>query len=357
VRVLFVTWRDLANPSAGGSEVLVDRLATGLMHRGHQAAVLCGGPVGERPYPITDIGGTYSQYARAPVTYWRHFRKWDLVVDVENGVPFFAPVWRRREVVCLVHHLHRDQWAQRFPAVVARAGWIVEGRVMPWVYRRRMFLAVSPSTAGALEDIGIPRSRIRLITNGVDVPDAVAREDPDPLFLAIGRLVPHKRIDLLLRVWDRVRPSVGGRLVIVGSGPEEMRLRREAGPGVEFLGHVTDEEKLALLGRSWMLVHAAQHEGWGLVVLEAAAAARPTLAFDVPGVRDGIVDGETGVLIHTEAGMVREWVALATDHNRRHRLGAAARERAKAFGVSRTVDQFLDVAAELTGVRPRERHK
>ena len=58
MRVLFLTWRDLAHPQAGGSEVLVDRLACGLLERGHEPAVLCGGPVAPRPYPILDAGGT-----------------------------------------------------------------------------------------------------------------------------------------------------------------------------------------------------------------------------------------------------------------------------------------------------------
>ena len=95
MRVLFLAWRDLAHPQAGGSEVLVDRLARGLIDRGHDAAVLCGGPVGARSYPVVDAGGTYSQYLRVPFAYHRHFSDVDLVVDVENGIPFFSPLWRR----------------------------------------------------------------------------------------------------------------------------------------------------------------------------------------------------------------------------------------------------------------------
>src|SRR4051812_29638678 len=60
--ILFVAWRDLANRRAGGSEILVDRLASGMLARGHRVTLLCGGPVAERPYHVARNGGTYSQF-------------------------------------------------------------------------------------------------------------------------------------------------------------------------------------------------------------------------------------------------------------------------------------------------------
>jgi glycosyltransferase involved in cell wall biosynthesis len=346
VRVLFVSWRDLAHPQAGGSEVLVDRLARGLMERGHEAAVLCGGPVAPRPYPVVDAGGTYSQYLRAPLAYRRHFVDADLVVDVENGIPFFSPLWRRKPVLCLVHHVHEDQWSLRFPAPVAKLGWLLEKRLMPAVYANCLFLAVSESTRRSLSTIGIPDGRIRVMTEGVDAVDAGVERSPTPLFAVLGRLVPHKRVDLVLRAWAKVQPVVGGELVVIGDGPERARLEELAGPTVTFAGHVSEDDKWRLLGRSWLLVHGAHHEGWGIAVVEAAASGTPALAFDVPGVRDAVVNGTTGVLVSTEIELAGAWVTLASDEAERHRLGAAARERATALSWDATVTQFLAIAYE-----------
>ncbi len=64
--ILFVAWRDLANRQAGGSEVLVDRLASGVLARGHRVTLMCGGQVAERPYRVVRNGGTYTQFVRAP---------------------------------------------------------------------------------------------------------------------------------------------------------------------------------------------------------------------------------------------------------------------------------------------------
>jgi glycosyltransferase involved in cell wall biosynthesis len=346
VRVLFVTWRDLAHPQAGGSEVLIDRLARGLVERGHRAAVLCGGPVGRRPYPIFDAGGTYSQYLRAPLAYRRHFLDADLVVDVENGIPFFSPLWRRKPVLCLVHHVHQDQWGTRFPLPVAKLGWLLEKRLMPAVYARGLFLAVSDSTRAALTAIGVPPARIRVITEGVDARDAGIERSRTPLFVVLGRLVPHKRVDLVLRAWSKVQPLIGGELVVIGDGPERAALEAIAGPGVTFAGHVTEDEKWRLLGHSWFLVHGAHHEGWGIGVVEAAASGTPALAFDVPGVRDAVVDETTGLLVRTEIELAGAWLALATDEARRQQLGDAARVRARSLTWDATVTQFIGVADE-----------
>ena len=88
----------------------MDRLARGCLVRGHDVRLMCGGPVGERPYPVEDLGGEFTHYLRAPIAYARKMRDRDVFVDVSNGIPFFAPLWRRRPVVCLVHHIHAAQW-------------------------------------------------------------------------------------------------------------------------------------------------------------------------------------------------------------------------------------------------------
>ena len=356
MRITFVSWRDLAHPQAGGSEQLVDRLARGCVERGHPARLLCGGPVGERAYPVHDLGGTFTQYARAPLTHARLARRDDVLVDVANGVPFFSPLWRRRPVVCLVHHIHTEQWRMTFPRPVAAFGRWLELEAVPRVYRRAGFLAVSESTAAGLVGQGVSPEQIRVVRNGVDAPEGpLPPKSPEPLFVALGRLVPHKRLDLLLRTWEEVRRDVGGRLVIAGDGPERARLTALAGADADVVGRVSEEEKHDLLARAWLLVHTAAHEGWGIVTMEAAMRGTPTLGFDVPGVRDAVVQGTTGVLASTEEELARRWRELAGDVERRAQLGAAARRRAESFSWDATMETFLDAMREAVAQRVRPR--
>jgi glycosyltransferase involved in cell wall biosynthesis len=344
--IVFIAWRDLANKDAGGSELLVDRLAHGMTERGNRVTLLCGGDVGQRSYEVRRSGGTYTQFAKAPLAFRRYLRDCDLVVEVCNGMPFLAPLWTKRPVVCLVNHVHTELWPLRFPRPISGIGRLTESAVMPWVHRRNLFLTVSASTFTALQEIGVATDRIRLICNGVEPGPPPAPRSPEPMFLAFGRLAEYKRIDLLLRLWDRVRQVTGGRLVIAGDGPERARLESMAGPDVEFTGRVSEAEKHRLMSAAWLLLHPARIEGWGIVVSEAAVRGTPAIGFSVPGLRDSVVHNETGLLVRTESEFASAWASMTIDDRKRDATGTAARERARQQHWSAAVDGFALVADE-----------
>ncbi|MEV0446035.1 glycosyltransferase family 4 protein [Streptomyces spectabilis] len=348
-RIAFLARRDLGNPAAGGSELLVDRLADGLTRRGHQVTLLCGGPAAYRDYRVVSAGGDLGHYLRARSAYRRQIGGSDLLVEVCNGMPYLAPLWHRGPTLCLVNHVHTELWAMRFQgplAPAARLGRRLEHWALSGAQRGNLLVAVSPSTATALRELGVDRDRIRVVHNGVEEPGPLHERSDEPLFLAMGRLVEYKRVDLLLRLWERVRPVTGGRLVIVGEGPERARLERMAGPDVHFTGHVSEAEKHRLLCASWLLLHPSAVEGWGLVITEAAARGTPAIGFDVPGVRDSVEDGVTGLLAGGESSFAAAWCTLALSTERRRAFGKAAAERAAQFRWANTVRQFAAVAAE-----------
>ncbi len=364
MRILFVAWKDLAHPKAGGSEVVVDVLAAALTERGHDVSLLCSGPVGERAYPVVANGGMYTQYLRAPLEYWRQFRDADLVVDVANGMLFYSPLWRRGPRLCLVHHVHAEQWARYFPRPIAGAAQVVEARSLPLVYRNTHFIADSHSTIADLLDLGVNAAHVHLMNLGVTLEGAggpTARA-PEPMFLALGRLAPNKRLDLLLDHWAKVGAQTGGTLVIAGDGPDGPHLadrvsRDPSLRGVVLEGRVSEARKAELLHQAWFLVHPAEREGWGLAIIEAGLCETPSLAYRVAGVRDAVVDGTTGVLVDTDEEFVKEWIALSQQPDRRTQLGRAAAARAAEFTWQRTVDDFLNAAhAAIDDDRHRGRH-
>src|SRR2546425_12493927 len=102
----------------------------------------------------------------------------------------------------------------------------------------------------------------------------------DDYYLVVGALVPYKRIDLAVGAATRV----GRRLVVVGTGPEEARLRAMAGPTVTFLGWRSDAEVAGLYARCRALLFPGV-EDFGITPLEAAAAGRPTIALAAGGAR------------------------------------------------------------------------
>ncbi|MFW6724267.1 glycosyltransferase family 4 protein [Streptomyces sp. MAR4 CNY-716] len=345
-RITFLARRDLGNPAAGGSELLVDRLAGGLTDHGHQVTLVCGGPAAYRDYRVVSAGGDAAHFLRARRALSRHVGGTDLLVEVCNGMPYLAPLWHSGPSLCLVNHVHTELWAMRYPGPLARLGRRLEHWALAGAHRGNLLVAVSSSTAAALRNIGVDPKRIRVVHNGVEDPGPLPPKSPEPLFLAMGRLVEYKRIDLLLRLWERVRPVTGGRLVIVGTGPERGRLEAMAGPGVTFTGHVSEGEKHRLLASSWLLLHPSLVEGWGLVVTEAAVRGTPAIGFDIPGLRDSIRDGDTGMLARGESAFAAHWCSLALSEERRAALGTAARARATRLSWEATVRDFRTVAGE-----------
>lgn len=360
MRIVAINWRDLAHPLAGGAELVVDRLLTGFADRGHEVALVCGGPLATHEYTAVDSGGTYDQYLRAPWICQTKFKDADVVIDASNGVPFFSPLWRRGPSVCLMHHVHTEQWATRFPSAVAAGARVVERYAVPAAYRNRLLVAVSTSTSDDLQAIGFRADQIRVIESGVDNPPVLEiPKSPSPLFVALARLVPHKRVELLLETWRQVHRVTGGRFVVIGDGPQLDALRTEGAgiPGLEFTGWVDDTQKAALLQQAWFLVHGAHHEGWGMVIVEAGSVGTPALALDAPGVRDSIVDGVTGWVVGSSAGdptpeLAQAWIRLAGQPETRRRLGEGARQFAARHSWDAAVDAWVDVLNEAVAGTP-----
>ena len=91
-----------------------------------------------------------------------------MVVDVQNGLPFFTRLVTRTPVVVLVHHVHREQWPVVYPGLTGRVGWFIERRVAPLLYRRSQYVAVSRATRAELRTLGVRGPRIAVVHNGTD---------------------------------------------------------------------------------------------------------------------------------------------------------------------------------------------
>lgn len=344
MRVLFNSWRDTDHPKAGGSELVVDQYATGLHQRGHDIHVRAGEAKGApHPYATSSGGGAYSQYLLSPVHQRRRERQdgtADVVVDIINGVGFYAPLYTNKPVVAMIHHIHDEQWPMFYGPLVAKAGSFQEHKLLPKAYRNSLIITGTSAIHDELVAMGFHRDRLRHVPyqpelNRDTIPPDVPKSQ-EPLFVAAGRLAAGKRIDLLLEMWKNVQPTTGGQLVIIGDGPDRETLEAQAvdigvGDTVRFAGFVSEEEKIRLFGQAWALVHSAAREGWGMVISEAGLTGTPSLGFHVPGVRDAIIDGQSGLLASTEDDFVAKWVRLSNDQSLRTDLGAEARTYADSL--------------------------
>ena len=375
MKILVLNWLDPQNPQAGGAEVHLHQIFRRLVAWGHSVTLLCSAwPGCERRVALDGIevhrvGSRYTLSFVAPVYFRRRLRaeRFDVVVEDLNKVPFFSPFWGAGAPVALiVHHLFGTAAFQEASFPVAAATWLLELPVAR-VFRSVPTAAVSDSTAEDLVRRGIPRSGIEIIPNGVDLevlsPLASEERFPEATLLYLGRLKRYKRVDLLLQaVGALVRRGTSCRLLVAGRGDDQPRLealRESLGltEQVEFLGFVSEMEKRDLLRKSWIHLLTSVKEGWGISNLEAAACGTPTIASDVPGLRDSVVDGRTGFLVpHGDVEILsRRIEELLGNEEARTRLGIGARSFAEGFGwdaSARAMEEFLSDTALVDAPSP-----
>ncbi len=182
-----------------------------------------------------------------------------------------------------------------------------------------------------------------MIPSGVELPAEVGEEAEPPEVLYAGRLSEEKGVLELVAATD------GMNLVVAGDGP--LRVRMPAARG--FVPH---DELEALYARAAVVACPSRREGFGVACLEAMAHGRPVVAGDVGGLRDLVVDGETGYLVPPRdvAALRAALERLLADRELRRRLGAAGRERARThFSWAAVTDATLAVYGEALGTMAR----
>jgi glycosyltransferase involved in cell wall biosynthesis len=282
--------------------------------------------------------------------------KWDLL-----KLPGLPERLRRERIDVLHTHLFHADLAGRPAARAARVPhvvhtvWTAEGRFRPWQFAWARFMAnacdrilcVSESVrAHHAARSGLPERHYTVIPWGVDV--AAFSRDPASrrrlrkqwglarqavLAAFVGRLESYKGVETLLAAMGHL----GGRgepidLVIAGDGPKRPAVENfiahgEAGHRTRLLGHVQDVR--GVLSAADIFVMPSLWEGWPLALGEAMAAALPAVGTDVPGIRDLLVDGRTGLLVERAdpVALADAMHRLAGDRALRSRLGRAARRR------------------------------
>ena len=372
MRILVFNWQDIRNPLAGGAEVHLHEIFSRIAKMGHEVTLYCSTFDGARPEEdingihVIREGGRSLFNFRVPVRYFTRFRheRYDVVIDDMNKIPFFTPVYVREPLCFILHHLFGRSIFQEASWPVAFYVYLAEKAGVAVCRKRNVpVMVVSPSTKNELEKHGFSPDMLEIVYNCVDHTthwrDAVHRS-PVPLIGYFGRLKKYKFVEHLLRALTAVRMEVPDvKLVIIGEGDnraslEDLARRLGVSEAIRFTGFVDEKEKVRLLQEVWFVVNTSSKEGWGLTVVEANACGTTVLASDVPGLRDAVKDGETGLLY--EFGNINELSAkmelLLGDAALRQRLAGAAYAWAGGFDwemSARTTLAFLERRIQSAG--------
>jgi glycosyltransferase involved in cell wall biosynthesis len=353
VRILFLNWRDSRNPEAGGAEVFVQEVAARWIAGGHEVVLLTSGFPGAPRHENIDgvsirrIGhlrkGSFHLLVQRELARLREF---DAVVEGINTIPFFTPLWRRLPpTVALIYQLAVEVWDTELPRHAAHlARWIEPQLLRPY----RTVPVVTISQSGKRELLGAGLRDVTVIEPGrSEVPPLRhTADEPVPTVMFAGRLAANKRPDHAVEAFRLIkRNKPDARLWIVGQGPMAEVLRRSLPEDAQLLGHVSRTELYERMARAHCLLVPSVREGWGLVVTEANAVGTPAVGYDVPGLRDSIHTGETGLLAEAgnPAALAREAERLLDDAELRGRMSECAERLAGSFSWSKTAASLLEV--------------
>ena len=356
MNILFFNWRCWKHPWAGGAENYLHEISKRLVKSGHRVTWFVASWEGLKEREVLDgiaiirKGGRFSVYIHAFLTYITELRSGDIdvIVDDINGVPFFTPLFVRTRKIAIIHHLVKGIFFTELPFYSAVLGWLSE-RMIPILYKRTKFVTVSESTKRELEAFGI--ADVEVVYNGVDmVQSGNLDKNLRPTIIFLGRLKRYKRIDRLIKAYKIVSERVPEtELWIVGDGDQREELEHLAEETMikaDFFGYVDEARKAKLLREAWVFVITSEKEGWGVTVLEANACGTPCIAYDVPGLRDSIIDAETGILVRADGdveNLAEAIIMVLEDDELREKLSKNAFVYAKGFSWETSADKFLNV--------------
>ncbi len=364
MRLLILNWQDRKHPEAGGAETHLHEIFGRIARMGHSVTLLsCGFEGAPESEVLDDIRvirrGRRSTFNYSVPLWWRSEGKGldpDIVIDDINKIPFMSPLFINRPILGIIHHLFGESIFSEAGLITGTYVSFFERRI-PRVYRNTPISVVSDSTKQECIELGLAPSHLHVIHNGIEpteFPMHVGAKAEPPTVVYFGRLKRYKSVDHVIKAFALVRRDVPAALLqIIGRGDDLTHLEelvRQMGLEnvVTFRGWVNGSEKIDLLSKAHVVVNPSVKEGWGITNMEANACGTPVVSADVPGLRDSVSNGVSGLLypygnIEHLAGSITR---VLTDTDLRNRLREGAAHWASSFTWDRSAELMLELCEQ-----------
>lgn len=312
LNILIFNWRDTRHNWAGGAEEYIHQLAKRWVVNGNKVTLFCGNDGVHTKNEIIDgiqiirRGGFYTVYLWAFFYYVFHFKgSFDVVIDSENGIPFFTPLFVAEPIFLLIHHVHQEIFRTHLFPPFSYIALFLEGKLMPFIYKNITVITVSESSKMETLRLGFTdKNKIIVISPGLDSTIfKPSKKTIYPSLLYLGRLKPYKNIQTAIHAFSLIATQFPkAKFLIAGEGESRGKLSRlvhslNLSKKIKFTGQVSNEQKRKLYAQSWLCIQPSLIEGWGITVIEANASGTPVVASNVNGLKDSIQHKKTGFLV------------------------------------------------------------
>jgi glycosyltransferase involved in cell wall biosynthesis len=276
--------------------------------------------------------------------------KYDVIIDCENGIPFFTPLFVNGKKLLVVFHVHQEVFKVSLNTFVFRLASYIESNVMPRVYKSVKCITISNSAREDMKKLELGTAGITVVSPGIDHEVYLpGKKSSKPTILFVGRLKQYKSIQTLLQAAKKILESKKNvQIIIAGEGEEGTKLKRLAyrlgiKDHVLFTGKVSEEKKVELYQQAWVVVNPSVKEGFGMAVLEANACGAPVVASNVAGLCDSIKHNTSGVLVPygDVDAFVNETLKILNNEVWRNRLSEGAVKWSKSFSWETSTDAFI----------------
>lgn len=344
MKILWFTWKDMKNSSAGGAEAVNENLAKKLAENGHEVIFLVAGfPGGSSEeqvsgYKIIRLGNKWTVYWEVYKYYKKNLIGWaDLVIDEINTIPFFAKFYVKEKNIILSYQLCREIWFYQMFFPINIIGYLLEPLYLK-LFNDRLVLTESESSKADFQNYGFNKNKIFVFPIGLEINPLNSLENIDkfekPTILSFGSIRPMKRTHHIVEAFEKAKKSILDlKLIIAGDssgayGSKVINLIKnsEYSDSIEYLGRIDSNKKIELMQKSHLITAVSVKEGWGIIVTEANSQGTPAIVYDVDGLRDACKDDHTGIVTKKNSSeeLSKGIIQLLKDKNlyERYRLNA-----------------------------------
>jgi glycosyltransferase involved in cell wall biosynthesis len=334
MRILWLSWKDIRHPLAGGAEVVTDEILTRLAKEGHDVTLITATYRRATPedsingYKVVRRGGRLTVYSQARLYIRQNLGEQpDLLIEEINTIPFFSYRLKLKSPRFLfIHQLAREIWFYQAVFPISFFGYLLEPLYLRLLSKEKV-ITVSDSTKSDLLRHGFRAENIRVISEGIELEPVKSLKDvkkfDSPTILSLGALRPMKRTLAQVKAFEIAKKSLPDlRMIIAGSLSDPYAARVQAyvkrNPffeSIEIRGRISKEEKIGLMQQAHVVLVTSVKEGWCLVVTEANSQGTPAVVYNVSGLRDSVKNGKTGLIVmeNTPSSLAAATVRLLSD--------------------------------------------